>query len=70
MNKGFFYKKGTEERIPYWVDENQASEFAARHGGTKENFRMALKGYGIMEPVAWEFRQTDTKGYEQWNTEG
>jgi hypothetical protein len=28
MKRGFFYTKGTDERIPYWVSEEQADKFA------------------------------------------
>jgi hypothetical protein len=65
MKRGFFYTKGTDERIPYWVSEEQADKFAVQKGGTKECFRMALPGYGIMNPVVWEFREADTTGRTQ-----
>ena len=67
MKKGFLYQKGTNERIPYWVTEEEAEKVAAEEGGTKDGFSMALKGYGIMDPVVWEFREEAVEGREHWD---
>ena len=69
--KGFLYRKGTDERIPYWVDKLQAKKLAEKEGGTITSFYMKLPGYGIMDPVAWEFRIAPVDEIiktVQWNT--
>lgn len=58
-SRGFFYQKGTNRRLPYWVSENQAARFAATKAGTGESFQMALPSYGIMDPIEWEYRGKD-----------
>lgn len=71
MSKGFFYKKGTDVRIPYWVEKGQAERFVTKKdpNGTIEGFSMALPGYGIMHPVTWEYREGNVSGRDQWQTE-
>lgn len=69
--KGFLYKKGTDERIPYWVDRPQAEKLAEEEGGTIDSFYMRLPGYGIMDAVEWEFRVASPEEIiktVQWNT--
>ncbi len=66
---GFLYRKGSENRIPYWVTVEQAKKLAQEEGGTVNSFWMKLPGYGIMNPVEWEFRKAsvaDIEGRQQW----
>lgn len=73
MKKGFFYSRADGQRIPYWVTEAQADRFAAQQKGgkVKEDFTMALPGYGVMEAMNWQFRpvtEAEIGDREQWQT--
>jgi hypothetical protein len=68
MKRGFLVTDAGQ-RIPYWVTEAQAERIAAEEGGTKDRFVMALRGYGVMQPINWRFVESAIPpGRKQWRT--